>query len=622
MAEAAPTIISDGALDFLGGQDASKIPDRIAENAYYAGVNVSAQRGSLRPRWGKEKLSLSFTDERLTLPNYTTRPYRDIFLSGKYQALIPYSVGQEFFFVVVICGIIYLVNQQTYAVSVIPINGGSRINEYAARVYWESAGKYLVIHDYPAYPVIVENFTARRADPTKSEVPISVLGAYNQNRLFIANAGNEFTAGDPAGSLAAPDAPITFLEVETPSSPFYGQVFQLSTNYNNDPITAMTFLSTVDTSTGIGPLLVATQNAIWSFQSQQPRTAWQNGQFGASFVDNVGVAGPRSICNVNSDVFFISGDGQVRSASMSRNEQGRWARIPISREVENWLKYLDSDLVHFASIGYYNNKIFFTANPYRTKAQDTRGVATTDYANGGMVVLSTDNIATLGQGGQPTWDGLWTGVRPMDMITSNHEFFIIAKDQEVQNAIYRVDPDLTYDYINGRKRFIRSTIYTREYDFKDAFQTKELHSIEFNFDNIQGDFMMDVQFKPSHGPYFLDWRTYSFSAPWQSCTATIPDAVANGYAGQVIRDVNLGTPLSNQLCNPATQELYNFFRKVQLKLSIVSKYWEIHEYKINAIARPQYRNITVCDNMQPVAMGEQCDNDWSIIEEDICLTKK
>lgn len=623
MVDAAPSIISDGSVDFLGGQDASKIPDRVPPNAYYAGVNISTQKGALRPRWPFIKQEFTFTDQRFTMRNLQTRPYKDIFLSGKFQACIAYSIGREFYFLVIISGIIFLINKRTKFITVIPISDGSRINELTDRVNCEPAGRYVVIHDYPAFPVIVENFTARRADPAKYEVPISTLGSYNQNRLFIANAGNSFTAGDPSGNVATPNAPITFEEIMVPSSPYVGQIFELSTNFNNDPITAMGFLSQVDGSTSIGPLLVATQNALWAYNSQTPRNLWQNGVFGTSLTDNIGIAGPRAMSNVSSDIFFISPDGQARTLNVSRQDQGRWSKLPISREVENWLKYYDVSLVKYAAISYFKNKIFFTANPYRTTALTTNKFPTIDYTNGGLVVLETDNIATLSQGGAPTWAGLWTGIRPMDMVLCDKEFYIIAKDFGTENAIYQVEPDTLTDRVNKRKRQIRSIVYTREYDFQNPFQIKEAHSIDFNIQDIKGSFSLDVDFKPSHGAYFVDWRTFTHIAPWQACGATVPGAVLNGFSAQAIRDINLGSPVAAGECDEVQKTQYGYFKKIQLKLTIEGAYWEIHELKVNAIVRPQYQNISdpTCKKYPTVALGAQCTNDWSIPQEDICQVK-
>lgn len=609
----------DGALDFLGGQDASKIPDRVAENAYYAGVNTSTERGALRPRWPVVKQRLNFKEEYYTLKNQYKRSYEDIFYSGKFQAIAPYVIGGVYHLVLVVSGIIYLVNTKTLYISVLHISDGSFINQMSSRVNWTSAEKYLILFDYPAYPVIIENGVARRSDPTKLEIPVSNLGVYNQNRLVIANIANEFTAGDPYGSLDPTQigAPITFAEIMTSGSAYYGQVFKLPTFVDNDPITAMGFLQMTDSSTGIGVLLAATKSAVYSYATNQPRSNWEAGQFGSNMLFNSGIVGPRAMCNVNSDLFFVSADGQLRTLSMSRDEQRKWTKEPISREVQNWLKYFDLDLARFSVLAYYHNKILLTANPYRTKALTRDMLPVCDYAFGGFVVLETDNIATLGSTSPPTWAGLWTGIRPMDVVVSNEDCYIMAKDDDVRNELYLVDRLGSVDRDGSAIRYIRSKVYTREHDFKDPFANKAVHSIALNFDNLQGDFSLDVKYKPSHAPYFINWNTYQQKVPWRSCCPPKGSQLM-GFEGQHIRDLNLGSP-NTEACN-SMQEYYHAFRKIQLQLTIEGKYWELHEYRIQAVELPLLQNITdpVCKENQAVDNPVVCNDDWAITDFETC----
>jgi len=81
----------------------------------------------------------------------------------------------------------------------------------------------------------------------------------------------------------------------------------------------MTFLQFVDTSTGIGPLILATKNQIFSANSQNPRANWETGNFITTLTASSGIAGARSYVHVNSDLFFFGSDGQLRTLSMSRN---------------------------------------------------------------------------------------------------------------------------------------------------------------------------------------------------------------------------------------------------------------------------------------------------------------
>lgn len=619
-------LISDGSTIFVGGQDASKSPQEVPDDAYFTGVNVSTEKGVLRPRWGWDKRKIAFPSGGVKQANTTIKSYKDLFHTGKFQAATYYSVGTDYFLIVVISGQIYAINIATFVAQHVPLEG-EQINPRADRINWSNAGKYLVLFDYPAFPVIIDGLTARRADPKKNEIPVSNIGGYNQNRLIIGNAGNEFTAGDPVGSLAAPDAPITFLEFLTPNSPYFGQVFQLNTNYNNDPITAVSFLQVVDTSTGIGPLLVATKEAIYSYLTQNPRNTWEAGQFGSVIVYNAGVAGPRAIVNLNSDVIFISSDGQARSLSMSRDEQGKWSKTPISREVQNWLKLNDPSLVKYSTVTYFNNKVFLSANPYRTKCLGINNEPLPDYASGGFAVLELDNISTLTKESAPAWAGLWTGVRPMDMVVVNNRAFVISKDGRV-NEIYEVNPNRTYDTDGSSIRYVKSKITTREHDFptssqsgapaSTSFQNKVLHSLDLTLHSLKGDFKTTVRYRPDQSANFIDWGSFEHKAPWRICRK--PFLGLNGLAGHSFINVNLGSPLGMR-CDPVTGQIFTTFRAMQLEISLEGIYWELRGYRIKATMTAQNENKSSCNLGKSVAVPLECNKDWAIEGFNICQTQ-
>ncbi len=618
-----PVIVVDGSLDFSGGQDASSVPDRTSANAFYSGINVSTRNAVISPRYGRKQITLKFPEGGVTLPSLAVRPYSKIFEEGRFQAFIPYVIGIENFYIIVVSGVIFLVNTQTQAVSVISILGGSMLNELAPRINWSDAGRFLVLFDYPSYPVIIENGIARRADPALFEVPISVMGTYNQNRLFISNAGNEFTAGDPAGNLATPNAPVTFEEIEVPSAPYVGQSFQLTTNYGNSPITAMTFLQVNDVSTGIGPLLVATKDKIYSYQSQKPRAQWApNGdasQFGAAFVINSGIAGPRAFTAVGSDIFFISGDGQLRSASMSRDEQGTWARVPISREVQNWLKYYDESLAYYSVLAYFDNHILVSVNPYYVVVKNVEGDPILDVVFAGFAVIETANISKLSNKSNPSWAGLWKGLRPMDVLVSGNSCFVMSKDFNSVNRLYQITTD-TIDFTDDHELPITSTIYTRQYDFQDPFQLKELHSIELTVANIRGKFSVDVYYKPVQGSRFVLWKGFKHEAPYQTCKIPTPVNV-NGLLAHNFMPIILGWPDKADTCAEVTKMLYRFFTKLELKFVITGRYWEIQEFKIKAVKIEQQPNQTWCAQYPVTEVAVDCSLDWAIEGIDLCQTQ-
>lgn len=622
IANSAESFLYDGSTIFVAGQDTSKVPAQVSSSGYFASVNTQVSFGVPRPRWGLDKKKLTFPSGGIKIPiSNVIVPYAEIFEVGRFQAAFPYSIGPDSYIVIVISGTIFLVNQVSWVVTVMPIQDGSTLNENTPRLNWSSAGNFNVIFDYPNFPVILDGITARRADPTKFEVPVSVGGAYNQNRLFIYNAGNDYTAGDPTGSLAAPEAPVTFLEVEQAASPYFGQIFSLPTG-KLEPITAMAFLQLTDTSTGIGPLLIGTENSIYSVQAQLPRVQWDSSTFASAFVLNAGIAGPRSWVNVNSDVFFVSPDGQLRTANMSRNEQGQWARVPISREVQNWIKAIDPSLIKYSTIAYFNNKILISVNPYRTGAVNTQRQSVFDFAFGGFVVLSLDNVAILGHAGTPAWDGLWTGVRPMDFVVNNKRLFVISKDEEFRNEIYEFDPAQTYDTSGSDIRYIKSTHYSREFSFQSPFQDKDLHSIDFDLRDVKGDFKLDAFYKPSQGSQYVSWQTFEHCAPWRDCAFPMADEI-NGLAGHSFMGLTLGSPISDA-CDPVTQSRYDTFRSVQVKLTLEGANWSLHGYRLKSIYRPQDQQINLsCDPKACVKVAAECNSsDWEIGPFKSCLTQQ
>lgn len=598
-------MLQDGSADFSGGQNAALVPHKIPENAYYAGVNVSTKDGAISPPYGLEEKSLDIYGF-FEFPNGDTRSYESIFRYGKYQAIIPYSVGTESFLIIIISGVIFFYNQGTGEVTVVEISDGSKLNELHPRINWSAAGRFIVIFDFPAYPVIIEGLTAKRADPNKLEVPRSVLGTYNQNRLFIANAGNEFTAGDPA-AVGFPDGPVTFEEVLL--APYFGQIFQLSTNYNNDPITAMTFLQVVDRSTGIGPLLVSTINAIYSYQTNLPRNQWEASQFGSVFLYGTGIVGPRAFCNVNADLFFIGADGFVYSLSMSREDLGKWSRSAISKEMQNYIGDPPLELLRFSTMAYYKNKVLFTINPFRTLAQTTDYKQTFDYAFGGFGVLELDSIATLGKDSFPAWAGIRVSCRPMDIVQNDNRCFIISKESGI-NTLWELRSDLSYDIVKGKPRQIRSKIYTREYSFQTPFQPKVLNQIILGISKIKGNFRLRISYKPSHGSTFILWREFTHEAPYRYCEG---DLTCFNFSPHDLREIMLGSP-EDPGCNPVTLETYDTFNRVQLLFEIEGIYWELEEFLIMASELPMNVTETDCGGYPAITICADCDTDWRIPE--------
>jgi hypothetical protein len=616
------------------GQNAYNTPDLILDGQYAKGVNVTTRRGILRPRYGFHQLQFTFDKTTIRNAYGQIRTSENLFYTGKFQGMAPYMNEGIPYLIVVISGYVFRVDTVTNYVQILSTE--VTLNQFTARVNWTVASEWLVLYDFPNFPVLVNGDQVTRSNPNfvvgtgiQPQVPVSVMGAYNNNRLWIANARSEYTAGDPVGSLATPFAPITFAEVLTPGSPYFDQSFQLGTANSNEAITAMGLIQQIDTSTGFGPLYIATENAVYTVQSQYPRSQWEALQgFASVAIFQAGIVGPRAVVNTNSDFMFMTPQGKIHTFSTARNDSKRWGNLPISREVENYLTFSDPELLKFTCAGYFNNYVFFSANPYRTIARTVDNEPILDYLSGGFIVLNLDNAATLNSPSPPVWDGLWTGVNPMEIVNMGNRCFIMSKDQGARNSIHELSDSLTFDRHQGVDTNVKSIIYTREYSFDSPFLDKTGTTISAPVRDIKGDFSMTIEKKPSHASNFTKWGIeWKHVAPYRTCKVP-SDLFVNGFAPHNFKQVVFGDSPVNASgvfeCAPVTQDLLSVFRKIQLRITIEGRYWELEELMLQAVPQPTIETDNICalNRLKTVAIPEECSPDWATVEDSLCEEPK
>lgn len=611
--------LPDGTYDFSLGQDAWHDPEHIRPNQYAAGVNVTTKGGKLSPRPAFWELERSFEKKTLTTSYGHERTLESIWRTGKFQAAIPYASAPFSYAILIISGLIYRMDLDSGMI--VLLTEEFTLNQFSARINWSYAADKIIIYDFPDYPLIIDGDDVRRSDPDKDEVPISVLGTYNENRLFVANAGVEFTAGDAVGNLATPDAPVTFTEIFTPNSPFYRQQFSLPVEEAIHPIVAMGFIQQLDSSTGIGPMFVATDEKFYFYQTNQPRAQWGVGsQFGGILLANAGLAGARSFINVNSDLIFVDPDARIRALSTSRNESQRWSNVPISREVDNWMKLSDPTLAQFAVLGYFDNKIYITANPYRIKAETRNGQPVTDYAHGGFVVLELDSMSSFLSEGTPVWAGLWTGINPVEFFTVNKRAFVVSKDGcggSAVNAIYEIKSKSKVDVVRGNERRIRSIVYTKEYNSGNPLQQKKQHSMSLFLSNVSRKFNLNVEYRPGNAPNFLQYNSWSYQAPTENCN--IPkDGFFNGLAKHTFKEVVLGDPVEAG-CSPVDKDDYKIYYTIQYRITLEGD-WSLKSVRTKATpyAQEERQQPFFCKPQVGEEIPLKCNTDWMIPGESVC----
>jgi hypothetical protein len=566
----------DGTNDFSGGQNAGFRPDKIADNQLHTGINVTVNDGGVGPRPGFDHQVIKV----VTRGGEGARSYQQIFNTGKFQAAFPLPAETDKVFGLVISGITFKVNLTINEAEVIKISSTDRLNQYTKRIYWSIAGRFLALFDYPARPVIIDQDKIRRSDPNRltsigtpmPEVPTSRLGAFVQNRLFVANAEAEFGAGDPVGNTATPDAPITFEESLTPSAPYNQQFFSLPCTNQRAIITALGFLQATETASGYGPLFASTVNSLYTYAVNQPRQNWGVESLGQIALFGTGITGQRAYANMNSDLVFRGRDG-IYTLSTGSQDARSWKNTPISKEVEPYLANDDQSMLDTVVVAYHKNRVYCSVRPERVYAIDLMGRETPDYRCKGMVVLNMDNRSTLGSRNPPVWEGLWTGVFPMEILTIKDELYIISKDNDNINRVYKVHGDADTYY--GTRQPIHSRITTAAYDHNDPFRLKFEHSLDLELYNISGDFRIEGYRRPTHIQEWFSWGEFEYR---QDCTS-LPCGVPAAPIG--FKSLSLGSP-KDKMCNPATGVVESGYRKLQVLLDIKGYTWTLGSVKIKA----------------------------------------
>ncbi len=175
------------------------------------------------------------------------------------------------------------------------------------------------------------------------------------------------------------------------------------------------------------------------------------------------------------------------------------------------MRFCNPELAKYTVAAFHNNRIFFTVNPEVVTARDLEARKVEDVCFRGMISLDLDNVSGFMQSGAPAWDGLWTGIRPMEMVELDQDLYMFSKEPDNTNALYLMEPDeISWDTWKGKKKQIVCQIDLRGYEFIEQgvqFALKEEKTIYPGLKNITGDFCMQVARRNDDFPNYIEWRT-------------------------------------------------------------------------------------------------------------------
>lgn len=376
--------------------------------------------------------------------------------------------------------------------------------------YIIQAEDFIIVQDGKSQPIIFDGSISRRSNTANKEVPTGTVMAYGRGRLWVAIGYGKFVASDilygPTGTAAYDkrDAILKFTENDFISG---GGAFSAP-----GEITAMVFASVLDTSTGQGPLLVFTSEAVVSVNAPTSRDLWASLQDpiqGISLLANGATGFYSTITTVNGDIFYRSIDG-VRSFYQAIREFGTWGNTPISREIRNLTDGDDPNALKFCSAILFDNRLIFTGSSQKYSSK---------LYWRGLGVLDFDGITGIASKSPPAYDGIWSGVNSVWVYAGKYKnverAFMAVINQDNLNELWEITKEDKFENGNGR---IKWKWISRAFRFETPLEMKRLWNFELFPRNVVGEVDAVLKYRPDDFPCWFEWLNQSVCINYKKCT--------------------------------------------------------------------------------------------------------
>lgn len=358
----------------------------------------------------------------------SNRPFlkqRMILPTGKVQGVSYFSI-QKGMLIMQIAGREHRIRiaNKSFSSEEIPL---SFLNSSALPEVWmqETVGS-IVIQDGQSYAIIYDGSTARRSDPTKSEVPMGRMMAYGNGRLWIAINDNELIAGDIKTRTFQSELKFTEGQYFLGGGAFYFPFAQRG----------LAFIP-ASGAAGYGSLMVFGEAQMQGVRADiASRDLWATFPgFIQPILLSSGAISHFSIVEANQDLFWRDGTGGIRSvrSSASAEIQGP-GNSPLSREVSRITDYESVHRLSQCSAIQFNNRLLMTASPFINM------YGTTSYRN--LISMDFAPMSSLRGKAPPAYDGQWEGINFVRLVQGQFQnvrrAFAVSTDDDGLNRLWEI----------------------------------------------------------------------------------------------------------------------------------------------------------------------------------------
>lgn len=439
---------------------------------------------------------------------------------------------------------------------------------------------YLVSLTGPAYPTTTIALTSTLY--SVQELPAATSMIYYQGILWYAQ-NRTYSGGDivdgPSGTIAYNFTDSILKVTENPLA-LGGDGFSVPANSGN--ITAFGIPLSLDQTLGQGPLFVFTNKQIWALTVPNSRQAWisagaNNLPTQVLVMNKKGTVSERSVVACNGDLFYSTGL-DIRSYFMALRYFETWGNGPISNNVNRILQFNDLSLMHVAPGIEFQSRVLQGVLPVTTPV----GIGFTS-----IISLDADPLSTLQNQNPPAWEGDLEGQTFLQLFEGDfggqdRAFAVVCSQATGAICVWEITDYQQSDNANnsplatGDKR-IQWYFETPAFDFSEypaargggPFALKELDGLDLWLDDVFGNVLVKVQFRPDEDACWYDWFTTKV------CSARNSAEDKNNPISYPLELNNPGyrMPISapkptNSNCSVGNQRPVTLGYKFQLRISI------------------------------------------------------
>lgn len=500
------------------GVNSGVAPQMLQRDQLAWAVNMVMRTNCPRTRPGFARRVLTFTGEA-----------QSDFEDGQWQGAGTYvwrsvDSSDKSLLLCSISGRIFSVNPAGFIVTDITPDAGN--NPTRPQVWFEQGEMFTFIQDGQSTPLIFNGASLRRSNTAAGEIPVGTLMSYAQSRMTVVFPDRRsFMAGNIVGSF----------EGGTPAYNYRDSIISFTENnfYNGggafaapSRITAIKAVETLDNNLNTGPVQVFT--AVGAVSANYPvfRDEWfdTRNPLVTGSLKGRGALSSNTTISVNNDIWFRALDG-IRSFFLARRDFNSWGNTPLSTEMERTLIYDQDNLLEFGSAVLFDHRLLMTCAP---AVESLRGVY-----HRGLVALDFYGIGGISTDREPSYDGLWTGLRVLQILTLEVEgaerCFAFCLDPDSKISLYEITTeDIADNYGQDDESPIAWSLETPAYSWGEVETTlrtpKLLVAGDMEVSELAGTTTFNLSYRPDKYPVWVEWQQEFSECATQECAMVWCDA--------------------------------------------------------------------------------------------------